>query len=45
MYQRYFNEPDRYNAEIQAYKVFFDQLQPAFITNQNGYEIRIYRVN
>ncbi len=44
MYGRFYNRPDLFQPEIQAYEHLFDQLEPVKFFNDGGYEVRIYRM-
>jgi 4-amino-4-deoxy-L-arabinose transferase-like glycosyltransferase len=44
MFRRYYDEPEKYGAEIEQYDKFFDRFQLVRTFTDGGYEIRIYRV-
>ncbi|MDD2922437.1 MAG: glycosyltransferase family 39 protein [Anaerolineales bacterium] len=44
MYGRFYLEPDRYPTEIEKYDRLFDTFEALKFFDNNGYEIRIYKV-
>lgn len=44
MYGRFYNEPERYSAEVSQYDAFFNRFLLIKMFNDGDYEIRIYKV-
>ncbi len=45
MFGRFYQEPERYRAEVAQYDDLFARFEPVMLFDQGGYEVRIYRVS
>jgi len=44
MFGRFFEQPERYAAEVDEYEMLFDRFDPIRTFSDRGYEVRIYEV-